>query len=181
MAKAIALLAAEEKREALTVALAARLLGKSGDTIYRWLAGGPLAGRQGGGGGGGRATRFPAGWRRGGWRGARWAGAGWSPATRWTRSGRQAWWSLLIEGDVGVGVLDAREFLHAVEDEVVQRALGLDADDGDDVGSPPAGVDGGDALELAQARRHFLGLAGFDVDEDAGAHGGSTSYGVPST
>ena len=49
MAKAIALLAAEEKREALTVALAARLLGKSGDTIYRWLAEGRLAGRKVGG------------------------------------------------------------------------------------------------------------------------------------
>lgn len=49
MAKEIALLAAEEKREALTVALAARLLGKSRDTIYRWLAEGRLAGRKVGG------------------------------------------------------------------------------------------------------------------------------------
>lgn len=49
MAKEIALLAAEENREALTVALAARLLGKSRDTIYRWLAEGRLAGRKVGG------------------------------------------------------------------------------------------------------------------------------------
>lgn len=49
MKQEIALLAAEEKREALTVALAARLLGKSRDTIYRWLAEGRLAGRKVGG------------------------------------------------------------------------------------------------------------------------------------
>lgn len=49
MADEIALLAAEEKREALTVTLAARLLGKSGDTIYRWLGEGRLAGRKVGG------------------------------------------------------------------------------------------------------------------------------------
>ena len=46
MAEKIAQLAAEEKREALTVALAARLLGKSRDTIYRWLDEGRLAGRK---------------------------------------------------------------------------------------------------------------------------------------
>lgn len=44
-----ALLAAEENRESLTVALAARLLGKSPDTIYRWLSEGRLAGRKVGG------------------------------------------------------------------------------------------------------------------------------------
>ncbi|MFQ5664647.1 MAG: helix-turn-helix domain-containing protein [Terriglobia bacterium] len=44
-----ALLAAEENREVLTVALAARLLGKSPDTIYRWLSEGRLAGRKVGG------------------------------------------------------------------------------------------------------------------------------------
>lgn len=49
VAKEIALLAAEENREALTVALAARLLGKSRDTIYRWLGEGRLAGRKVGG------------------------------------------------------------------------------------------------------------------------------------
>lgn len=49
MTEKMALLAAEEKREALTVALAARLLGKSRDTIYRWLAEGRLAGRKVGG------------------------------------------------------------------------------------------------------------------------------------
>ncbi|MBI4461458.1 MAG: helix-turn-helix domain-containing protein [Acidobacteria bacterium] len=49
MAKEIALLAAEEKRELLTAALAARLLGKSRDTIYRWLGEGRLAGRKVGG------------------------------------------------------------------------------------------------------------------------------------
>ncbi len=49
MKQAMALLATEEKREALTVALAARLLGKSRDTIYRWLGEGRLAGRKVGG------------------------------------------------------------------------------------------------------------------------------------
>ena len=49
MAKEIALLAAEEKRELLTVATAGRMLGKSRDTIYRWLAEGRLAGRKVGG------------------------------------------------------------------------------------------------------------------------------------
>ena len=49
MTEEIALLAAEEKREALTVALAAQLLGKSRDTIYRWLGEGRLAGRKVGG------------------------------------------------------------------------------------------------------------------------------------
>ncbi len=44
-----ALLAAEEKRELVTVMQAARLLGKSRDTIYRWLDGGRLAGRRVGG------------------------------------------------------------------------------------------------------------------------------------
>lgn len=45
----VALLAAEEKREVVTVALAARLLGKSRDTIYRWMNEGRLAGRKVGG------------------------------------------------------------------------------------------------------------------------------------
>jgi excisionase family DNA binding protein len=45
----LALLAAEEKREVVTVALAARLLGKSRDTIYRWMSEGRLAGRKVGG------------------------------------------------------------------------------------------------------------------------------------
>ena len=49
MAEKLALLGAEEKREMLTVALAARLLGKSRDTIYRWLAEGRVAGRKVGG------------------------------------------------------------------------------------------------------------------------------------
>jgi len=49
MAKEIALLAAEEKRELVTVATAARLLGKSRDTIYRWLTEERLAGRKVGG------------------------------------------------------------------------------------------------------------------------------------
>ena len=44
-----ALLGEEEKRELITVLLAARLLGKSRDTIYRWLDGGRLAGRRVGG------------------------------------------------------------------------------------------------------------------------------------
>jgi excisionase family DNA binding protein len=45
----MALLAAEEKREFVTVATAARLLGKSRDSIYRWLTEGRLAGRKVGG------------------------------------------------------------------------------------------------------------------------------------
>jgi len=47
--KGVALLAAEEKREVVSVALAARLLGKSRDTIYRWMSEGRLAGRKVGG------------------------------------------------------------------------------------------------------------------------------------
>lgn len=47
--RGVALLAAEEKREVVTVALAARLLGKSRDTIYRWMNEGRLAGRKVGG------------------------------------------------------------------------------------------------------------------------------------
>jgi excisionase family DNA binding protein len=47
--KGMALLAAEEKRPVVTVALAARLLGKSRDTIYRWMNEGRLAGRKVGG------------------------------------------------------------------------------------------------------------------------------------
>ncbi len=42
----LALLAAEEKRTVLSVA---RLLGKSKDTIYRWLEEGKLSGRKVGG------------------------------------------------------------------------------------------------------------------------------------
>ncbi|MFQ5724461.1 MAG: helix-turn-helix domain-containing protein [Terriglobia bacterium] len=49
MKQEMALLAADENRELLTVALAARLLGKSRDTIYRWLAEGRLRGRKVGG------------------------------------------------------------------------------------------------------------------------------------
>lgn len=49
MAQERALLAAEEKREFVTVAMAARLLGKSQDTIYRWLNEARLAGRKVGG------------------------------------------------------------------------------------------------------------------------------------
>jgi excisionase family DNA binding protein len=49
LARPVAGLAAEEKRELVTVAVAARLLGKSRDTIYRWLEGGRLAGRKVGG------------------------------------------------------------------------------------------------------------------------------------
>lgn len=49
MAKETSLLAAEEKREVLTAGAAARLLGKSRDTIYRWLTEGRLAGRKVGG------------------------------------------------------------------------------------------------------------------------------------
>jgi len=44
-----ALLGEEEKRELITVLAAARLLGKSRDTIYRWLDDGRLAGRRVGG------------------------------------------------------------------------------------------------------------------------------------
>jgi excisionase family DNA binding protein len=44
-----AVLVREEKREAMSVARAARLLGKSDDTIYRWLAEGQLGGRKVGG------------------------------------------------------------------------------------------------------------------------------------
>ena len=43
------LLAQGEKRAAITVLQAARLLGKSRDTIYRWLNEGRLAGRRVGG------------------------------------------------------------------------------------------------------------------------------------
>jgi len=43
------LLVAEEQRTAVSTTLAARLLGKSRDTIYRWLAEGRLAGRKVGG------------------------------------------------------------------------------------------------------------------------------------
>jgi excisionase family DNA binding protein len=49
MSVRMALLAAEENREVLTVALASRLLGTSRDTIYRWLNEGRLAGRKVGG------------------------------------------------------------------------------------------------------------------------------------
>ncbi len=49
MTQEMALLAADENRELLTVALAARLLGKSRDTIYRWLAEGRLRARKVGG------------------------------------------------------------------------------------------------------------------------------------
>ncbi len=45
----LALLAAEEKRAVLSVARAGRLLGKSKDTIYRWLEEGKLSGRKVGG------------------------------------------------------------------------------------------------------------------------------------
>jgi excisionase family DNA binding protein len=44
-----ALLAAEENRELVTVATAARLLGKSRDTLYRWLVEGRIEGRRVGG------------------------------------------------------------------------------------------------------------------------------------
>jgi excisionase family DNA binding protein len=44
-----ALLAEEEKRELVTVLQAGRLLGKSRDTIYRWLEEGRLEGRKVGG------------------------------------------------------------------------------------------------------------------------------------
>ncbi len=47
--RTLALLADREKREVVTVALAARMLGKSRDTIYRWLEGGRLSGRKIGG------------------------------------------------------------------------------------------------------------------------------------
>lgn len=48
-AAARAQLAAAEKRELVTVLQAARLLGKSRDTLYRWLTEGKLAGRKVGG------------------------------------------------------------------------------------------------------------------------------------
>ena len=44
-----ALLAAQENRPLLSVTRAARLLGKSTDTIYRWLNGGRLSARKVGG------------------------------------------------------------------------------------------------------------------------------------
>ncbi len=44
-----ALLAEEEKRELVSAETAGRLLGKSRDTIYRWLVEGRLAGRRVGG------------------------------------------------------------------------------------------------------------------------------------
>ena len=43
------LLGKKDQREAVTVDLAARLLGKSRDTVYRWLDEGRLAGRKVGG------------------------------------------------------------------------------------------------------------------------------------
>lgn len=49
LAKELALLAEQEQREVLTVSLAARLLGKSTDTIYRWLEEEKLSGRKIGG------------------------------------------------------------------------------------------------------------------------------------
>lgn len=48
-AEATAQFAADEKRELVTVLQAARLLGKSRDTIYRWLTEGRLEGRKVGG------------------------------------------------------------------------------------------------------------------------------------
>lgn len=47
--KALALLAARENRVMVTTERAARLLGKSRDTIYRWLEEGRLSGRKIGG------------------------------------------------------------------------------------------------------------------------------------
>lgn len=47
--RGMGLLAEGEKRPALTVLQAARLLGKSRDTVYRWLNEGRLAGRRVGG------------------------------------------------------------------------------------------------------------------------------------
>ena len=44
-----ALLAEEEKRELVSATTAGQLLGKSRDTIYRWLSEGRLAGRRVGG------------------------------------------------------------------------------------------------------------------------------------
>ena len=44
-----ALLAQEEKRELVSATTAGQLLGKSTDTIYRWLTEGRLAGRRVGG------------------------------------------------------------------------------------------------------------------------------------
>ncbi|HXE75357.1 MAG TPA: helix-turn-helix domain-containing protein [Candidatus Xenobia bacterium] len=47
--RARALLAQQEKRELISAVAAAKLLGKSPDTIYRWLHEGQLAGRRVGG------------------------------------------------------------------------------------------------------------------------------------
>lgn len=47
--RGMGLLAQGEKRAAITVLQAARLLGKSRDTVYRWLNEGRLAGRRVGG------------------------------------------------------------------------------------------------------------------------------------
>lgn len=47
--RGMGLLAEGEKRPAISVLQAARLLGKSRDTIYRWLNEGRLAGRRVGG------------------------------------------------------------------------------------------------------------------------------------
>lgn len=47
--RGMGLLAQGERRAAITVLQAARLLGKSRDTIYRWLNEGKLAGRRVGG------------------------------------------------------------------------------------------------------------------------------------
>ncbi len=44
-----ALLALEEKRELVSAATAGKMLGKSRDTIYRWLTEGRLGGRRVGG------------------------------------------------------------------------------------------------------------------------------------
>ena len=43
------MLASQERRPAVTTSLAAKLLGKSRDTIYRWLETGKLSGRKIGG------------------------------------------------------------------------------------------------------------------------------------
>jgi len=48
-AQVLALLAEREKRRVVSVALAARLVGRSRDTIYRWLEEGKLSGRKVGG------------------------------------------------------------------------------------------------------------------------------------
>lgn len=47
--RSLGLLVAGEKREAMTVTVAARLLGVSQDTLYRWLNEGRLRGRKVGG------------------------------------------------------------------------------------------------------------------------------------